>query len=102
MRSILIILLVTVLAGCSSVGPALYNGRYYMIDRSVCVKWREYADNSMLCVDKEGNSIGYVNPMSDQQVQMYLGRRNEPMPTYNYYQPKRNYCSTLNGLTTCW
>lgn len=97
MKYSLIILLVSLLAGCGTVGPALYNGRYYMIDDGVCVKWKEhiYYKNSMMCMDKDGKDIGYVNPMSDQQVQMYLGSRNDSTPS-------SRYCYTSNGSVTCF
>ena len=101
-KVMMVFILVTLLAGCAgSAMPNFYKGHYYMAGGEGCTKWRNLSGDRMMCLDDDGKDTGYIEPMTDQQLQMYMNRRAEPAPTFNY-QPQLRNCSTLNGLTHCW
>lgn len=75
MRVAVIVICVFVLAGCArSAAPKFFNGDYYLVGDSACVKFFSNSPGRVICFDKKGNNNGYRYAMTYEQVQIYHAR----------------------------
>ncbi|MDP3279483.1 MAG: hypothetical protein Q8M57_00245 [Nitrosomonas sp.] len=109
MKNILVIILVTSLAGCvSSAAPNFYNGRYYMAGDESCVQIRALSDTRVMCADTNGKETGYREAMTDQQLQMYQHNQQMDAQALDNFtksmrrnRPKYTNCTTFSGGVDC-
>lgn len=72
MRFLFTALGVLIISGCaSSPAPNFFNGNYYMAGDSNCVQMRQLSSTRIMCIDKNGQSTGYREAMTSEQMQMY-------------------------------
>lgn len=63
---------VLTLVGCATqAAPNLIDGQYYMAGDSNCARYNRLSTSRINCADKNGNSTGYRDAMSDQELYMY-------------------------------
>lgn len=58
------------LSGCSA-QPNLVNGKYYMGGDSNCRRYRVISDDRIMCMNSDGQDVGYRNAMTNQELQMW-------------------------------
>lgn len=60
------------LTGCATTAmPNFFNGNYFMAGDPSCVQMRALSSTRIMCVDKNGNEMGYRDAMTPDQLQMY-------------------------------
>lgn len=66
-----LIISILILSGCASASPRAINGKYYMGGDSNCRRYRVISDDKIMCMNIDGQDMGYRNAMSDQELEMY-------------------------------
>lgn len=60
------------IAGCTSnPAPNFFNGNYYMAGDPNCVQMRQLSNTRIMCLNDNGQSTGYRDALSYEQMQMY-------------------------------
>ena len=71
--SIIAMIALTMITGCSTTGPAtLSNGKVYWVNSEKCANYKIESDNTTItCYDKDQNPTGQLQPMSPEAIAIY-------------------------------
>lgn len=75
MKYVVIFLSTLILTGCAgSAAPKFFNGDYYLVGDSGCVKFFSNSTGRIICFDRKGNNNGYRYAMTSDQIHIYHAR----------------------------
>lgn len=72
MNKIALVLIATIIGGCSSAALNVIDGKYYLAGDSNCVRYRQLSESRIMCINKKGEEVGYRDAMTDQELQVYM------------------------------
>ena len=103
MKKILLISIVTLIAGCTSAAPNYINGRYYMAGDSKCVNGHTNNQGNLVCFNSKKQHTEIRRPISNMQAKAWYDaqKAQAAQPIYQAPIPRQTYCNNIAGVVMC-